>query len=142
STRPITEFALNVLFRLQPPDAIRTHKALLERGLVEQTQTADGPWWKVRFNQVEGPVPIFRKFTSLDDEIEALGKQVTRWVREEGVKPGDICILYNGNNIKGRLERQVAPMLREIGASLTFVGDQGWKRSEGAVLASTSHSYK
>lgn len=142
STRPITEYALNVLYRLQPPDADPDHKELVERGLVEQTQAAAGPWWNVRFNQVEGPAPLFRKFASLDDQIDALGKQVVRWVREEGVRPGDICILYNGKNIRWRLEQQVAPMLREAGSSLTFVGDQGWSRSDDAVLVSTSHSYK
>jgi hypothetical protein len=142
STRPITEYALNVLYRLQPPDADPDHKELVERGLVEQTQAAAGPWWNVRFNQVEGPAPLFRKFASLDDQIDAVGKQVVRWVREEGVRPGDICILYNGKNIRWRLEQHVAPMLREAVSSLTFVGEQGWSRSDDAVLASTSHSYK
>jgi superfamily I DNA/RNA helicase len=69
STRPITEFALNVLYRLQPPDADPDHKELIKEGLVERTLRGGSPWWKVRFNQVEGPVPIFRKFASLDDQI-------------------------------------------------------------------------
>jgi superfamily I DNA/RNA helicase len=142
STRPITEFALNVLYRLQPPDTNADYKELLDRGLIERTQTAGGPWWNVRFNQIEGPVPIFRKFASLDDQIDALGKQVVHWIGVEGVKAGNICIVYNGNNIKLRLEQQVVPMLQEIGSSLTFFGKQGWSRSENSVLASTSHSYK
>jgi hypothetical protein len=142
SSRPITEYALNVLYRLQPPDTDPDHKELLDRGLVERAQRAGGPWWNVRFNQVEGPAPTFRKFASLDDQINALGQQVVRWVREEGVKPGDICILYNGRNIKWRLEQTVAPVLRGIGSDLFFVGGQGWNRSADAVLASTSHSYK
>ena len=91
---------------------------------------------------VDGPVPNFKKYASLDEQIDALGKQVVRWVRDERVKASDICILYNGKNIKWRLEQQVAPMLRDIGSGLTFVGEQGWKRSEDAVLASTSHAYK
>src|SRR5262249_30444968 len=95
STRPVTEFALNVLYRLQPPEADPDHKELVRLGLVEQTARKAGPWWNVRFNQVEGPAPIYKKFASLDEQIEALGKQVVRWVRDEGVKPGDICILYN-----------------------------------------------
>jgi hypothetical protein len=142
STRPVTEFALNVLYRLQPPDTDPDHKELVERSLVEQTTRGGVPWWNVRFNQVEGPVPIFRRFASLEDQIDALGAQVVRWIREEGVKPGDICILYNGQNIKWRLEQQVAPKLKEIGYGLTLVGEQGWDRSEGTVLVSTSHSYK
>src|SRR4051794_27070910 len=56
--------------------------------------------------------------------------------------PGDICVLYNGKNIRWRLEQHVAPLLREIGSRLSFVGDQGWERSDGAVTASTAHSYK
>ena len=99
-------------------------------------------WWKVRFNQVDGPVPLFRRFGSLEDQIDALGTQVLHWIREEGVKPGDICILYNGKNIKWRLEQEVAPKLKEIGYGLTVLGEQGWARAEGAVLVSTSHSYK
>jgi hypothetical protein len=142
STRPITEFALNVLYRLQPPDGDADHKELVKLGLIEQSTRDGSPWWDLRFNQVDGPVPIFRKFASLEDQIDALGKQVVRLVREERVKARDICILYNGKNIKWRLEQQVAPILREIGAGLAFVGDQGWNRTEDAVRVSTSHSYK
>jgi hypothetical protein len=101
-----------------------------------------GPWWKVRFNQVEGPVPIFRKFPSLDEQINALGKQVVGWIRDEGVRPGDICILYNGKNVRARLEQQVAPMLQAIGSDLTVVGRRGWRHSTTTVLVSTTHSYK
>jgi AAA domain len=142
STRPITEFALNVLYHLQPPDADPDHKELMERGLVERTLRGGNPWWNVRYNQVEGPVPIFRKFPSLGAQIDALGQQVVRWIREEGVKPSDICILYNGRNIKYHLEQHVAPLLQQMGSRLVVVGQQGWRGSDNAVLASTTHSYK
>jgi hypothetical protein len=142
STRPITEFALNVLYRLQPPDEDADHKELIERGLVEQTTRGGVPWWNVSFNQVEGPVPIFKKYPTLAQQIDSLGNQVVRWIREEGVKPGDICILYNNHNIKAYLQQQVAPMLQKIGYGLTVVGEQGWDRSETNVLASTLHSFK
>ncbi len=39
STRPITEFALNVLYRLQPPESNADHKELVTRGLIENQQT-------------------------------------------------------------------------------------------------------
>ncbi len=142
STRPITEFALNVLYRLQPPDADADHQELVRLGLIERASRNGRPWWNVRFNQVEGPEPLLRKLPSLDEQIDELGRQVVRWIRVEGVRPADICILYNGKNIAHRLREQVAPMLRAAGSDLTFVGAEGWNRAEGAVLASTSHSYK
>jgi hypothetical protein len=142
STRPIAEFALNVLYRLQPPDHDPDHRELVERGLVEQTQRNGRPWWAVRFNQVDGPPPEFRRFATLDAQIDAIGARVVRWVRDEGVRSGDICVLYNGRNILHRLQQVVDPMLREVGSRLVALGDQGWDRPEDAVLVSTSHSFK
>ncbi len=100
STKPITEFALNVLYRLQPPESDPDHKELIERGLIERTTRDGAAWWVVRFNQVDGPVPIFKKYHNIDQQIDAIGDQIVSWIREEAVKPGDICILYNGENIK------------------------------------------
>jgi hypothetical protein len=142
STKPIMDYAVNVLYRLQPPDNDPDHTEMIERGLVERTQRNGHVWWNVRFNQVDGPAPIFRKFDSLDKQIEALGEQVVRWIRDEGVTPSDICILYNGRNIRWRLVQHVAPKLQAIGHRIAILPDDGWHRDGNAVLASTSHSYK
>ncbi len=142
STKPITEFALNVLYRLQPPGNDPDHKELVERGLIEATTRNGATWWNVRFCQVEGPTPIFRKYRGLQDQVDAIGDQVIRWIRDEGVKPCDICILCNDNAFKKRLEETVEPRLQQISARLVSDPAQGWARDENAVVASTSHSFK
>jgi superfamily I DNA/RNA helicase len=142
STRPIMEYALNVLSRLQPLDSDEDHKELVKQGLIEYSPNDGDPWWTVRYNQVEGPTPIFRRFLSLDSQISALADQVVRWIRDEGVRPNDICLLYNGRNIPWRLQRQVSEKLRAIGCKLAILKEDGWEQDERTVLASTPHSYK
>lgn len=142
STKPITEFALNVLYRLQPPDADQDHKELVERSLIERTQKNGDGWWKVRFNQVNGPTPEFREFDRLNKQIDALGDQIIQWIRGEGVKPSDICILYIGRNILYRLQQQVEPRLLKIGSKLNIMNIEGKGADEGAVVVSTPHSFK
>src|SRR5208283_337906 len=84
STRPITEFALNVLYRLKPPESDPDHKELIDRGLIERTKRNGKDWWLVRFNQVNGPTPIVKLgFPDADTEFKALAKQIITWVKEE-----------------------------------------------------------
>jgi len=142
STRPITEFALNVLYRLQPPGNDPDHKELVDRGLIEATTRNGARWWNVRFCQVEGPTPIFRKYPRHQMQIDAIGEQIVRWIRDEGVKPCDISVLCNDNSFKNQIEETVGPKLKAINARLVCDPGQGWARDENAVVASTSHSYK
>ena len=142
STRPITEFALNVLYRLQPPGNDPDHKELVDRGLIEASNHEGATWWNVRFCQVEGPTPLFRKYRRLQDQVDAIGDQVVRWIRDEGVKPCDISILCNDNAFKERVEETVGPRLHQINARLVSDPAQGWARDQNAVVASTSHSFK
>ena len=142
STTPITEFALNVLYRLQPPDGNPDHKELVQRGLVEKTERNGSPWWNVRFSQIDGPKPTFRRFATLDREIDAVGKEVLRLIQEEGVNSEDICLLYNGENIEWRLRSQIAPMLRAHGLDLSVQKGRLDRGQRGVVRASTSHSFK
>lgn len=142
STRPITEFALNVLYRLQPPAADSDHKELVELGLIEKVARKSGPWWNVRYSQVEGPVPLFRKYSTLEQQVQALSDQVLRWITIEGVKPGDICILCNDNAFLRRVEDELGPRLREMKARIVTNPGQGEAREGNAVVVSTSHSFK
>jgi hypothetical protein len=142
STRPVAEFALNVLYRLRPPEDDPDHKELVERGLVEATRRDGEPWWSVRFNQIDGPLPDLRVYETMESQIEALTGQLVRWIREEGVKPGDICILYNGSNIPYHLDRIARPALEGVGARLIEMSGPGVDRPEDAVVYSTSHSFK
>lgn len=142
STRPIAEFALNVLYRLQPPEADPDHKELVDRGLIERVNRSGKDWWNVRFNQIDGPKPSFRKYPDRDSEMAAIGRQVVNWITEEGVKPSDICILYNGQQIAACIEKQVAPMLTAIKCNLNRQTSQAFDEDPRTVRLTTAHSYK
>lgn len=142
STKPITEFALNVLYRLQPPENNPDHKEMVTRGLIERTERNGLDWWTVRFNQIDGPKPSFRQYNNLDQEFEAIARYCRELIELEGVQPSDICLLYNGKNVKYRLEKQVAPRLAALGVELSVQTNKPFQRSSHMLLATTSHSYK
>lgn len=142
STKPITEFALNVLYRLQPPENNPDHKELVTRGLIERTERNGSEWWSVRFNQIDGPKPTFRQYADLDQEFQAIGKYCRELIEVEGVQPSDICLLYNNDYVKYRLENDVAPALRDLKVDLTVQNNKPFERGHNIVIASTSASYK
>ena len=119
STKPITEFAFNVLHRLCPEEAKDTdHKELIEMGLVDASEREGTSLVGLRFTQTDGPTPTFEKFPNKEDEFEAIGNQIVHWVKDEGVKPSDICIIFMQDYPKSKLESQVKPMLARIGVDL------------------------
>jgi len=63
-------------------------------------------------------------------------------ITKQGVQPSDICLIYNGKNIKYRLEKQVAPALADLGVELSVQANKPFERSHNILLATTSHSYK
>jgi AAA domain len=143
STKPITEFAFNVLHRLNPEEASGPdHKELIELGLVELTERAGISWWDLRFTQTEGPLPSFEKFASMEDEYEAIGNQLIRLIKDEGVKPSDICIIFMGKEPIRRLEVQVKKMLKTIGVDLQVQRSQAFDFDERTVVATSPHSFK
>ncbi len=146
STRPVTEFALNVLYRLQPPDCNpdhkEDHKELLKHHLIEQAMQGDDHWWYVRFNQVEGPKPIFREYGSLAQQVTALADQVVRWIVEEGVRPCDIAILCHDHAFRKHVVEELGPRLKAIKARLVSDPGQGEAREENTVVVSCSASFK
>jgi superfamily I DNA and RNA helicase len=142
STVPITEFALNVLYKLQPPDADADHKELVDRGLIERTQRNGTEWWHVRFNQVDGPPPVYKRYASLDKQVSAIAEQVFRWVKEEGVRPRDICILSNDKSHGERIAEETSGLLNRIGARAVFQAGQAFDSEDGTVIVSTTQSFK
>jgi KaiC/GvpD/RAD55 family RecA-like ATPase len=142
STKPITEFALNVLCQLQSQEESRDHKELVERGLIERVKRDDFDWWSVRFNQVDGPKPEFRQFASLDEEFAAIAAYCKNLIQDEGVQPSDICIIYNDQYIKYRIENDVAPAMEDIGVDISVQTNQPFGRSPNCILATTSASFK
>ena len=142
STRPITEFALNVLYRLQPPDANPDHKELVARGLIERSTRRGSLWWNVRFNQVEGPVPEFHRYQSIQQEFEAIGDYCRELIESQGVQPSDICLIYNGPNIPNLLKNTMMPRLQGLGVELSVQKNKPFERGGNMLLATTSHSFK
>jgi superfamily I DNA/RNA helicase len=142
STRPITELALNILYRLQPPDTNPDHKELVARGLIEPTRRNESAWWRVRFNQVDGPRIQFRRFMSLDEEFAAIAAYCRELITEQCVSPSDICLIYNGKNIKHRIEQQVAPALADLGVEVSVQTNKPFVRSKNTLLATTAQSFK
>lgn len=142
STWPITEFALNVLYRFQPPEKNPDHKELLTRGLVVRSKKNELEWWKVRFNQIDGPKPELYQYNSLEEEFEAIGQYCRQLIKHQGVQPSDICLIYNGKNIPGWLRKKVAPKLNDLGVELSVQTSIPFQRGSNTLLATTSHSFK
>jgi hypothetical protein len=142
STKPITEFAMNVLYRLMPPEESPDHKELVQRGLVEKVKRGESSWWDVRFTQVDGPKPRFRRFASMEAEFEGLADDLVRLISTEGVSPGDIVLLLNGKYFGDYLRRHVAPRLASLGVEISEQRNKSFERHERTVLATTPHSFK
>ena len=142
STKPITEFALNVLYRLQPDEKSGDHSELIDRGLIERIDRGSEEWWNIRFNQTHGPAPIVRQFTDIQAEFDALGSQLVSWIVKDGVPPNDICILYNSEAVQTRLESQIEAKLKTIGVRLEVQVSKAFTRDANTVIASTAQSFK
>ncbi len=143
STKPVTEFSFNLLNRLNVDQGKDSdQKELIEMGLVEETERAGIPWWELRFTQTDGPIPTFEKFASDENEFAAIGNQIVDWVKNEGVKPSDICIIFVGKNPARRLEGQVKKILQTIGVDLQVQRNRGFAFDERTVIATSPHSFK
>lgn len=142
STTPIAELAVNVLHRLMPPDQRQDQNELLSLGLIERSQRNGEEWLRVRFNQIEGPKPIFHAFDSRNDEIDAITRHLMQLIQEEGISPTDICVIYNGKSLVQLLESQLKPKLAEIGVELSVQTNRPFVRQEHTLVVTTSHSYK
>lgn len=142
STHPITEFALNVLYRLQPPESNPDHKELLARGLIERIERDGTDWWRVRFNQIDGPNPQYRPFADIDEEIRAIADYCRDLIVQQNVQPSDICLVYNGPDIRDRLTEHVGPALADLGVELSVQTNKPFQLSPNMLLATTSHSFK
>lgn len=142
STKPITEFALNFLYHFRPPESDPDHKELLKRGLVEETSRNGQKWWDVRFNQVDGPKPIFRKFPRYEKEFEAIGDQILAWVQIEGVQPKDICILYHGDWTARTLLNCVSEKWGKAGIKAVVEKGRPRRVENDTIVLCTANSFK
>jgi len=142
STRPIAEFALNVLHRLEHADLDPDHREIVRRGLIEESRRRGRRWFKVRFNQVEGPAPQVRVFVDLASELQAAAASLCRWIAKEGVTPGDVKVLYAGRDVATAAARSLQPVLAACGARVVVQAGEVFTRDRDTVVVTTPHSFK
>jgi superfamily I DNA and RNA helicase len=142
STKPINEFALNVLYRLQPPENDADHRELIERGLLEKTTRLGHAWWSVRFNQVQGPLPAVHRSESVEASHQALCDQVLRYVIEEGVSPSDICVIVHRDTTAQELLKLTKTIWQAAGIRLAYDKTKPVAGDAQTVVMCTSNSFK
>ena len=142
STKPITEFAVNVLSRLSKHEERKDQKELMKLGLVEASTRKDQPWLNVRYNQIHGPAPIFHSFDRRQDELDRISKHIAYLTQQEAVRPTDICIIYNGKRLAEDIQNKLGPEMAKIGIELSLQTNRPYERNENTLVMTTSHSYK
>ena len=141
STRPITEFAINLLQELSGTTERQDQKELMAMGLLQQTQRNEMNWLEVQFNQANGPRPIFHGHNNRREEMESIGRHIRHLIEVDGISPTDMCLIYNGR--AGRiLESQLRPSLSNLGIEVSFQRNRAFQRKSNTLIATTPHSYK
>jgi len=142
STNPIAELAVNILHRLADPEQQPNQNELMSMGLIEKAQINGQDWLRVRFNQIDGPKPIFRCCNTRVEELDAMANHLVYLIRVEGVSPSDICVIYNGKHVVQLLESVLKPILSQIGVELSVQTNRPFERRPNTLVVTTSHSYK
>ncbi|TWU45315.1 RecBCD enzyme subunit RecD [Novipirellula aureliae] len=141
STTPITELAVNVLSRLSESSTRQEQQELLQLGLLEKTDRNGEEWLRVRYNQIDGPKPIYHSFDNRSQEMASIAGHLKHLIQKDGISPTDICILYNGR-VQNILQSSLAPALAEIGVELSFQKNRSFERQPNTLIATTPHSFK
>lgn len=141
STTPITELAVNVLSRLSETSKRQDQQELLQLGLLEATTRNNENWLRVRYNQIDGPKPIYHSFDNRDREMASIASHLRYLIQKDGISPTDICILYNGR-VQDILHCKLGPVLAEIGVELSFQKNRSFERQPNTLIATTPHSFK
>ena len=145
STRPITEFALNVLYWLTPPErdgrVDPDHAELVRRGLIEREQRGGRDWWRVHYNSVEGPLPELRVCASRDAELAEICAGVRRLLTKEKVRSSDIRIVVNGS-MRAELVQRLRESLTELEVPVEERARERLDAEDGHVVVTTAHSLK
>lgn len=142
STLPITELAINVQHRLTPTGRRKDQEELLTLGLIEKCQREGEDWLRVRFNQIDGPKPLFRMCESRSAEFDAIAADLSQLIQREGISARDICVVYNGKNALQMIETKLGPKMKEIGVDLSVQTNRAFERRDNTLVVTTSHSYK
>ncbi len=141
STSPITELAVNVLSRLSETSKRRDQQELLQLRLLEKTDRNGEDWLRVRYNQIDGPKPIYHRFNNRSQEMASIAGHLKYLIQVDGISPTDIVIIYNGR-VRDVLQAKLAPALTEIGVELSFQKNCSFERQPNTLVATTPHSFK
>ncbi len=143
STRPIAEYALNVLCRLTDAAKNSEQRELVHRDLLrERKLNAGQTWWQVRYTETDGPEPELQLLKNSVLERQRLVKQLVQYVREQHVRPSQICILFNGRKADRSLRFDIAPQLKSRGIDLHVTRRESIRPDDRAITATTVHSFK
>jgi len=146
STRPITEFAVNVLARLTNFEDDPDQRELIERGLIEAELRDGMPWWRVYYNEVEGPSPRFARYADRGKEVAAVSDQIERWIRVDRVQPRDIVVVTMGrsgnSSIADLVVAAIDRRLRPLGLRAEQRTQAGFQGLDRTVAVTTPHSFK
>ncbi len=141
STTPITELAVNVLDRLTGADERTDQQELLSLGLLEQRTLHGEDWLSVKFNQINGPRPIYHSFDNRVSEMNTIARHLRHLIEADGISPNDICMIYNGK-AQDALESLLAPRLAKFGVELSVQTNRAFERQPNTLVATTPHSFK
>ncbi|QDV43871.1 ATP-dependent RecD-like DNA helicase [Stieleria neptunia] len=141
STTPITELAVNVLSRLSESGERQDQRELRQLGLLEKTDRNGEDWLRVRYNQIDGPKPIYHRFDNRRQEMASIAGHLKHLIQNDGISPTDICIIYNGR-VQDVLQSDLAPALATIGVELSFQKNRSFERQPNTLVATTPHSFK
>jgi superfamily I DNA/RNA helicase len=139
STKPIIEFAVNVLDNLSETEE---HHELIDLGLLKEAVRGDESWLEVAFNQVGGPRPHVQVCSRVDEQFEKLGDHLIHLLTAEAVSPNDICILYNGKHVARELINSLSSRLAPFDVELSQQTGQAFQRRANTVLVTTANSFK
>jgi superfamily I DNA/RNA helicase len=142
SSQPISEFGLNVLCQLDPPAVDSDHRELVDRRLIEPCAFEGIDWWKVRFNQVGGPRPVVSIHPSQVEEYSSIAKDILRLVFEEGVLPGDICLVFMNQQVEQAIQQRLNMLLAPRRLRVVVQRSNLTQLGPSEIRATTPHSFK
>ena len=87
-------------------------------------------------------MPQFHQYKDLDQEFQAIEKYCLELIKVQRVRPSDICLIYNGQDIRNRLVNQIAPKLTRLGVDLSVQTSKPFAKRSNTLVATTPQSFK
>ncbi len=148
NTKQIINLAYNVLLGSCAPDNVRVNTSvfadynyLKNLGLVEEK----GGWILVKFAEREGPAPVLKTFSSIDEEIIWVAESVKILIEKEQVLPEDILIISCMRKYCDRITEKIKETIKGISKiKRTYVKEEksSYIFEKNVLTISTVHSAK